>query len=642
MAKKEHLNYSEEEASYRAGLIKKLTSAQIARDTSYPEFNDMTYSEYYNSNAKAANSYIPPKRNPDDTRIVTGTTEEKEGTLLSAVLNYNLEPNILAFDKDMMEVDELGRNVEDLVKKSRQLEDYDEKRVLIYKELFDQGSCFVEEQWVEETKITKKLNNINWSDGVKVKGLKWTEKVEPGFVGCRARLMRGDKVYLGNIKEFDIKKQPYLFTVDIMTYAEAEAIYKNWDRWEFVPNKIVHTNPENTDWSLETLQENFVEVIKFQDKWSNEFMIMINGVMMLPIEFPLEAISPSGDYTIAKGDVFPISQFFAYSKSIPAKTKVDQETLDEMMKLIILKTRKSFMPPMANNTGRVLSRKIFSPGEITNQLDPKKLQTIGDASGVTASEFSAFEFIKNIIDQKSVSPTFSGENVKGSQTATEIMELKKQQMMKLGLVIFGVISLEKQLSWLRTYNILANWTKEQDTRVNDVTGEIEKVFKSIEVDTQLEDTSMGKKIIEFSPNAGDYTPEQIMEEENQLSQIRRQPVRKVYINPEIAKVRNFWYINVIPTEKNSSDLERIMFKQDIQDSITLFGPESMNFPYLMKRFAVLSKQDPEKWFVKNIPAMPTEDAMKGGDNGGLGAQLNRGLGTSPMGDQAGGPQPYSK
>jgi hypothetical protein len=50
----------------------------------------------------------------------------------------------------------------------------------------------------------------------------------------------------------------------------------------------------------------------------------------------------------------------------------------------------------------------------------------------------------------------------------------------------------------------------------------------------------------------------------------------------------------------------------------------------MKRFAVLSKQDPEKFFVKNVPAMPTEAALGGGDNGGLGAQLNRGLGTSSM------------
>lgn len=627
-------DYSEEELLYRASLMKKLINAQTDRNAAHKEINDQNYQEYYDSNLKAANSYIPPKKNPEDTRIVTGTTEEKENTLLSAILNYNLEPNIIAFDKDQMEVDELGRNFEDLVKKSREIEDYDTKRMLIYKELLDQGTCFVEELWVEETRVQKKLADIDWYNGVDVKKIKWTPKDIAGFCGCQTRLMRGDKVFLGNIREFEIKKQPYLYTFEVMSYAEAETIYKNWSRWKFVPKKVVKVAPTEDStyrhWTLEEQQENYVEVIKFQDKWANEFMIMLNGVMMLPAGFPLEAVSPSGEYTIAKGDIYPISNFFAYSKSIPAKTKVDQGVLDEMLKLIVLKTQKSYMPPLANNTGRVLSRKIFNAGEITNQIDPNKISPIGDNNGVSQSEFAAFEFIKNIVDQKSVSPAFAGDQTSGRQTATEILELKKQQMMKLGLVIYGIINLEKQLSWLRIYNILTNWTKKQDAKVNELTGQLEDTFKTFIVDSQMEDTRMGKKIISFTPDAAAYSPEQIMEEEEQLSQQMRTPVRKTYMHPDVAKMKYFWYITIAPTEKASSDLEFIQFKQTIQDAITLFGPQSVNLPYLQKRFGVLSKQNPDKFFVSGVQPMPTPAAMGGGDNGGLGAQLNRGLGTAAM------------
>jgi hypothetical protein len=291
------------------------------------------------------------------------------------------------------------------------------------------------------------------------------------------------------------------------------------------------------------------------------------------------------------------------------------------------------MPPLANNTGRVLSKKIMQAGEITNQIDPSKIQIIGDANGVSQSEFASFEFIKNLVDQKSVSPAFMGDATRGRQTATEILELKKQQMMKLGSVIFGVISLERQLSWLRVYNILANWTKVQDTKINQLTGELENVFKTVTVETDIGDKQLGKKIIEFNPNASEYSPEQIMEEENQMSELMRIPVRKTYINPDVSKMKNFYYITINPTEKNSSDLERIMFKQDIADAMNLFGAQTLNFPYLMKRYAVLSKQDSEKFFVKNAPAQPTEEQLAGGDNGGLGAQLNRGLGTSAMNEQ---------
>jgi len=84
-------------------------------------------------------------------------------------------------------------------------------------------------------------------------------------------------------------------------------------------------------WTLENLEKNMVEVIRYQDKWSNEFMIFINGVMMLPVGFPLTAVSPSGEYFLAKGSSHPISWFFAYSKSLGSKSKVDQAVLDELL-----------------------------------------------------------------------------------------------------------------------------------------------------------------------------------------------------------------------------------------------------------------------------------------------------------------------
>ena len=44
------------------------------------------------------------------------------------------------------------------------------------------------------------------------------------------------------------------------------------------------------------------------------FQIYINGVPMLPISFPLKAVSPSGLIPITKGDL-DLMNMFAYSKS---------------------------------------------------------------------------------------------------------------------------------------------------------------------------------------------------------------------------------------------------------------------------------------------------------------------------------------
>jgi len=613
------VDYSEDEGRYRGYLIKQLTIAATERDKNHPEFDDMSYLDWHEKNAKAANAYIPPKKNKTDTRIVTGTTQEKGITLLSALLNYNLEPNISAFDKTDLPVAEIGENMEDMVLKSRKIEDYDNKKVLIYKELLDQGTAFTEETLVEENKILKKCN-FNFSEGVKLNKLKWTEKIKKMESRCNTNLLSGTKVYLGNMREFHINNQPFIFTYETIPYRKAEVVYRNWERWENVPRKVVKISPIEgadtvyTDWTLDGVDQDMVEIIKYQDKWNNEYMIMINGIMMLPVGFPLTAVSPSGEYTIAKGVAEPISEFFPYGKSSPAKSKTDQEVLDEMLKLIVLKTQQSFKPSMANRTKRILSARIFDPGTVHADVDPNMIKPIVEPTGVTPGEFSAFELVKKIIDEKTVSPQFSGQSSTGAQTATEIMELKKQQMMKLGLLIWGVMDLEKQMAWLRVQNILENWTKPIDTKVDELKKKVTDVYKTITVETTLDGGQKGMKTIEFNPElTQNLSRKQIEAEEKFLSEPGRE-IKKTYIDPNVLRsLKLIWFITINPTEKDSSELDRVLFTQNIKDAAELFGFQALNLDYLRERFAILAKEDPSKFFIKGVPSMPMaeqEMAMK--------------------------------
>jgi hypothetical protein len=72
--------------------------ARDNRESPHPEFDDMTYSQYYDSNKRADLAYIPAKKNKQDTRIVTGYTREKDTTLLSALLGYNFQPDITVYN----------------------------------------------------------------------------------------------------------------------------------------------------------------------------------------------------------------------------------------------------------------------------------------------------------------------------------------------------------------------------------------------------------------------------------------------------------------------------------------------------------------------------------------------------------------
>lgn len=640
--------YSDKEFAYRGYLARRLDLALRQKQATYAEINDQTPDEWYDSNAKAGNGYNPPKQNEEDTRIVTGTTQEKGSTLLSAVLNYNLEPNIQAFDKNNLEYIELGENMEDLVRKSREIEKYDRKRPLIYKELFDQGTVYVEEVDVQKFHTEKKMKNKDWKvGGIDPERISWTKKLKKLYSECEVNLLAGNQVYLGNFREFFMENQPYVFTREVIPYSLAKSLYQDWARFDYVPRTASSFQSLEVDeygyrdWSVQTVEAEMVEVIKYQDSPLNEFQIILNGVMMLPIEFPLTEISPSGEYTMAKGDVEPISRWFAISKSIPAKTKVDQGILDETYRLILLTMRKSFMPPMANNTNKVLSRKVLFPGKITRDIDVTKFLPIGEKNdGVTPSQFAFFQLLKQIIDEKSVSPVFSGDVQKGNATATQIIEMKKQQMMKLGLTIWGVISLEEQLAKLRLHNLLSVWTRKIDERMDPIRQQLTDIYRTVSVKSNFEDGRKGTKIIEFNPElANSLSSEQVEAEEEFLSR-KGNPTRKVYLDPEaLRNIDMNWYITITPTEKETSELQRVLFVQNIKDAAELFGPQTLNVEHLKHRFSILAGEDPEKFWLRSQPQqngpavaggiVPPGQLPGGGPGGAIPAQIAKGAGV-PM------------
>lgn len=628
----EPVNYTPEEVDYRGKkLIPRLDYAFQKRNKEYTEFNDMSYSKWYETNAKAANSYIEPRKNEEDVRIVTGTTEEKASTLLSSLLNYNLAPDIVAFDKDDLEVAELGEVMEDMVKKSRKIEtpDYEAKRILIYKELLDQGTVFVEDTFVEMKVLKKQMKKMNWAEGVKISEIDWDKRQEVINRFCATNLISGLNVYLGSMKEFYIDNQPYLFTRRTLTRGEAEAMYGSWERWKHVPYRIARladdldTRMAYNDWSLEEITSEIVEEIKYQDPWTNEYMIVLNGVMMLPVGFPLSALTGKSQYTIAKGDLFPIGVNFAYSKAIPAKLKVDQQIYDEMLKMVILKTRQSFKPPMANNTGKTLSSRILYPGKFTPDIDGNKLKPIIEANGVTQSEFAAIQFIKEIIDGKSIAPIMEGQQPQGDPTARQVVEQKQQSLLKLGVAILGVINLEKRMCKLRLLNIIEHWTKPIDRRVDGVKQELVDVYRTLTVDSEFENSQRGKRIIRMIPNEPPED-EQVMAEEDILEMSRGVPHRIVHLNPEqLRNMELMWHMEITPEEKDTSELRKALFGDNLREAIEFFGP-SVNLEYFKEMWSSVNSMNMQKAFIPMpqggmAPGMPGAMPMPGnaGETQGL-------------------------
>lgn len=618
------LNYTPDEVVYLSGFQGRLEIARDQRDIAHDEYDGMDYVTRYEDEERLANSFIPPKQNKSDTNFISGTIRQKMLALLSAVNALNLEPDYSAFDKNNVLIDELGNAMNTIRAKADEIDEDEEKKIIRQMELLKHGTVFVEEAWKVEYRKAKKLNKK--FDG-SVSGVNWQTRLEKVYENPCRTVLDGRSVYKGDIRQPFISLQPYVFTIDDTSWEQAKAIYGNWERWKYVGKKLKPLNKEAEagsgmafgNWRLlKSTQENRVEIIKYQDKWSNEFQILLNGIPMLPIGFPMPW--QYGEYNIAQQNLEFIHPHFGYGRSFVSRLKVQATLLDEMLRLAILKTQKSFMPPRANNTGRVLSKNIFMPGTVTMGLNPAQVQVLSekDGEGLLKGELECLRLLSENIDNNSVNPTFAGQKTQGNPTATEVLELQRQAKMVLGLTVFAAAMLEKKLGHLRLFNLLENWFNPIDTELDAARGLIKNRYRVANVSKNIEGRGMGSTMV-IPTDDGQMFP---ATEEEQMAMSKdiyddeeksSTPIKKLYLNrKELQTVKLTWKTTVNPTETGGSERSKLLFERMLQSASNL-GLQA-NPEQLAQRFAETWQENP-KLFA--LPAgMPPESVVAAGINPG--------------------------
>jgi hypothetical protein len=349
---------------------------------------------------------------------------------------------------------------------------------------------------------------------------------------------------------------------------------------------------------------------------------MLNGMTMLDVNFPLSELIGICEYPFAKGDCEPIGDFF-FSRGIGSKTRMDQAMMDEMYKQMIVATRYRRKPSLANEGNYDIGPSVYVPGKIFKGINPDKLRPIGDVSGVTPAEFNMVQFVKSVIDDKTVDPIFQGEAPENKATARQVMLQKQQSMVKIGMAMLGIINLETKIAWLRIHNINKHWTEAVDTKTTVLGEKIKesKQYRTIVSEDTLDNGQRGINIVQFT----DKVPadEQVLAEEQLLENKMQRKVRKTYVNAEIYKVAKFiWKVTVVPVEKQTNLLKAAMFEDSVQKAAAIFLPlgKRPNIDYWAERWAVLNDENPDRFWQETPGGMGLEmQAMMAG--GGAQGQM---------------------
>lgn len=630
------IDYTEAEKTYINARRARMIAARDMRDTKHAEFDDMTFLEWYEKMKRSDDQYVAPRKNAQDTSINVGTVRDKDTSLVEYAAKYDFQPVAQVYDEDDEMIEDLAETGEDLVRKSLHLESFQDKAKLIYRSMVAFGVAMVEDQYVERWSIEK-----TFGQGAKIgaEGTTWTERKVKQYDGCQSKLWDLRKCYFGDIRKYFLngpQGQPYFFTVEYESYDVVKQWFGDWDRWQYVPRQVVYTGelaqPSSfvAGWALCPVSMNYVEIIRYYDPIANEFAITLNGVDMLPIMskeitesgtrktlisgFPLTAISPSGAIPYAKFDFEPMHDF-VYSKGQPSKMRVLADVENMWIKLLLGMVKQKAKPTMGNASGRQFDESVTDPGQVVNDVREGDLFPIlPNFQGPSVQDFSFFELIKKELDKNSVERSFQGmDSSSGAgpqpqdDTATGEMNDMKAQSLKVASMFDGVISGHKQLFWLRTYNIAKNWTKPIDTQVDKFTGGITMKYRQISMPSEVDGGQKAMKKISFSKDTpvrpgGKPTIDDSMDVHQKEMDYSKEnggkEVRIVTIHPELfASIKLNWYYDCVPVPNDTDTLSYVMFAKKVTDAATMFGPDSLNVKRLKHRFAAVSGEDFDTFFL---------------------------------------------
>ena len=619
--------YSDDEKEDYRELVTCLTQMRNNLQRPLVEFDDLTFFQQYEENRKADLAYNRPIDETVDFRVTTGLTREKDTTLLSTLTSMNYQPNITAFDKDNSLIAGLGEEMEDLVIKSRELENWDEKRVSIYREFIAQGTVYVEEVYVE--RAIPKAFETNWMPDMPIAEFKGDEMPIYDVEGkCEAKLHLGKYVMTSSMNEEEVQNNSVVAIYEEIDRAEAKSIYGGWERWKYVPEEVTEvTNPftdsqqttrngSDFSWNTYKVGKGKVGVTKIFKRFCNEYQILLNGVMMLPCDFPLTKISPSGLYPIGKGVNERIPNF-AFGKGIPSKTRVDQKLYDTLLRAMVGKAWQSYRPTLGNRSGNVMSRDMIASGQMIHGIKQNDIFPLLPAQllTLTTGDISMFQMVKEMINDKSVTDSYSAQTQQSNTTATQIINEQKQTMLKLGASIDGIKSLEKRLILLRIYNIIAHWTKANESPLEEEVTQIvdgvtmvvgkkvnplktEKKYKKFTQEKSFDDGKSGYKMTQFI--GSDAKLPAIREQinmEDKMAEEYGKPVRLSYLNAEwLRNIRVIWDIGVTIQSDQDDQMQLLVFIDNLTRIAQLFGVQAFKQDYVLQRIASKMSEDFDKMF----------------------------------------------
>ncbi len=549
----------EEERQY-AKIILRISLARQEREIPRDEFDGQSYEQVYISNRRAGHSYLQPKRNDDEVRIVTGTTEKRIELVQNELLALNLKEEIRTFDMNDNFLRELSNAFTDIVERTEQIEMAADKDIYFYNELLTQPSVFVEELFIEEPATGPK------------KSLRTRKR-------CERRMIQGVQIFLGDVNMPDIRfnDQPYLIKYARMGWDEGKRFFRdiNPEKWDKYVRPGAYAagggSVSNLLYRKGTLQEQEIEIYWYMSYPDDEIQIIINGIPMLEVGSKYtDFYGNLGGYHIVMVSLKPYAWDFAYGKPLTQSAKTLQALDNETIRNLVRKFRQVLEPPMGTPKGRMFSRDIWNPGTMIQGVKAGDFEKLIDHQGVTRSEMAMFDLIEKKVNEFIGSSQQDPLEGKTKVTATEITAAQRQAIKMLGLAVLAAMKLKNRLALLRVRNVLNNYFKPLGKKMDVLTKEVHNVFARFSLNDVNVNGQNGDRIIQLADRSlDDGEKEQLFRKEQELKKQGKNVEFKVINVNKIKNLEMYFYAITISKPKESTDLDKAMVQEKLNQAASI-------------------------------------------------------------------------
>ena len=623
----EDIKLSEKAKEIRSAVFDKFRASADGRNKSFANFDGSNLVSYIEDSVRRYTTNKDLREDIEDwqARIHDPFTRNKVTAVLGkAVSALPIAQLIGRGDEDTKRV----RILDDLYQYSEEVEDYEEFMVNFLEESIVKGTAIGYEGHIQKSRTLKNIEN----SGDEIKQVDTIENSNR----LTHSIIKLEDFYPSSVGIRRIKDMPYCFVRQTIAFSKFRQDYAMYSKSADVQPQLVSVGEEDRpsylDYISKEVEEGSVEIIKYYNRDTDEYIILANGVWLNPIMIKGIEVISGIPFNHKELPFFELryesfGNDFFYGKSLADKLKSMQDVLNVLTNMLLDQSFLTIFPPLLTNGFDSIEDDYLRPGRRT-PIDTQGLAISDSFMKLdlgTPSGWHQFilQYTRGIMEESSVDKVSQGVAGQGDRTtAQEIRTAAAGVASMLGLFGKFIKYTLKRKALFRTSNILQIWTNKNTPILEKIGGagsskEMSKAFNIIELENGvMTDGKRGRKVIEMYsdpkdlPSLGEQKAKATIFELETNQRIEMIAMPAEYIRDLSYDVK----IIVNPKSEDTVENEQALMLEKTKVYMSFF-PDIVNKEELAAQMAEKFGDDPTKILKESIfgggqPEQGLMDAQK--------------------------------